>query len=164
MPRTDEFIEELEREAGPTRRALERIPEDQLSWKPHPKSLSLGQLGHHVAVLPGAISELVSELTREPPNVPRPEPSTVAEILASFDESVARARTKLAAFSDEDLAQTWRLVRNGATIIERPRGAVIRSVMLNHWYHHRGQLSVYLRLLDVPVPSIYGPTADESPF
>jgi len=160
--RAEELIAELTQEAATTRRVLERVPEQKLSWKPHPRSLSLGQLAHHIAVLPMAIAELVSELVREPPNVPRPEAGSVAEILSTLDGSVAAAVRKLSSFSDEAMAQTWTLTRGGKAILEVPRMGVIRTIMLNHWYHHRGQLTVYLRLLDVPVPAVYGPSADDA--
>ena len=161
---SESLIAELSQEAGSTRRVLERVPEKKLSWKPHPKSLSLGQLAHHVAFLPGAIAELASELRREAPVVPRPEAKSVAELLATLEKSVETARAKLASWNDGALMQTWTMTVNGRTVMQVPRIGIIRSIMLNHWYHHRGQLSVYLRELGVPVPSIYGPSADENPF
>jgi uncharacterized damage-inducible protein DinB len=164
MALAEPLIAELTHEAGATRRALERVPESRLSWKPHAKSMSLGQLAFHVASVPGAIADLVSEPVRELPVVPRPEAKSVDEVLATFEKSVARAIEKLSAWGDESLKQTFKLTRNGQTVLEMPRIVMIRSVMLNHWYHHRGQLTVYLRLLDVPVPAIYGASADEIPF
>ena len=164
MKTTDRFIAELTREGATTRRALERVPEDKLSWTPHPKSLSLGQLALHVASLPGAIAELLSEPVREVANVPRPEAKSRDELLSKLDESVARATATLAAWSEEDLMEEWRLTRGGETILAVPRLDAVRTVMFNHSYHHRGQLQVYLRLLDVPVPSVYGPSADENPL
>lgn len=161
---TDLLTEELAEEAGTTRRVLERVPEDRLSWRPHPRSMSLGQLALHLAMIPGALAELLREPTREMPAVPLPEPSSRDEILAALDESVATAAAQLSAWSEEDLAAEWQMTRDGATLLALPRFRMLRSVMLNHWYHHRGQLLVYLRLLDVPVPPVYGPTADENPF
>ena len=160
----DSLIAELTQEAGTTRRVLERVPEQKVSWKPHVKSMSLGQLAHHVAFVTGAIADLVSEDTRELPTVPRPEAKSVAELLATLEESVAKATRRLSSWNDEALMRTFRLTRNGQTVLELPRIAMIRAVMLNHWYHHRGQLTVYLRLLDVPVPSVYGGSADEPAF
>lgn len=164
MTIAESLIEELKREAAVTRRLLERVPEDRLSWKPHVKSMTLGELAHHIAILPHAITELVSELVREVPTVPRPQAESVAELLSKLTASVDSAIAKWSAWDDGDLRAGWKLVREGKTLIEVPRGGVLRSVMLNHWYHHRGQLTVYLRLLDVPVPSTYGPSADENPF
>ena len=160
----DSLIGELTQEAGTTRRVLERVPEQKMSWKPHVKSMSLGQLAHHVAFVTGAIAELVSEDTRELPTVPRPEAKSVAELLATLEESVAKATRGLSSWSDEVLMRPFRLTRNGQTVMELPRIVMIRAVMLNHWYHHRGQLTVYLRLLDVPVPPVYGGSADDPAF
>lgn len=164
MRMTDVIVAELTEEAATTRRVLERVPEEKLSWAPHPKSMSLGQLALHVAMIPGALAELLSEPTREMPTVPRPEATSRAEILSALDDSVAVANAKLSAWGDEDLLAEWRLTVGGDTVLARPRMAVVRAIMLNHWYHHRGQLLVYLRLLEVPVPAVYGPSADEDPF
>lgn len=161
---TNALIAELEQEAATTRRVLERVPEDQLSWAPHPRSMTLGQLAYHIAVLPQAITGLVSELTAPVPNVPLPEAGSVAEVLETLEESIRVARERLSAWSEEDMRQEWRMVNGEETILAVPRGGMLRAVMLNHWYHHRGQLTVYLRLLDVSVPSVYGPTADEKVF
>ena len=158
---TAELLAELDQEAEVTRSVLERVPEEKLSWKPHQKSMSLGQLAHHVANLPLGIAELVSELVREVPAVPAPEAKSVSELLSTFENSIAFARAKFSEWGDEGLAAIFRLTSGGATMIERPRGGVIRSLMMNHVYHHRGQLTVYLRLLDVSLPWVYGPTADE---
>ena len=161
MTLTESFINELTREAETTRRVLERVPEDKLTWRPHPKSMSLGHLAKHIAMLPAAITELVSEKTREVPNVPPQETASRAELLAALDRSVEAAVAKLKGWGDAELAEPWTLTRNGTTVIELPRAGMLRTVLLNHWYHHRGQLTVYLRLLDVPLPGIYGPTADD---
>ncbi len=163
MSLAEQFAAELTREAATTRRVLERVPESQLTWRPHPKSMSLGQLAFHIAVLPRAIAELIATDT-EAPNVTVREDASVAEILATLDATVPFANERLAAWGDEGLFARWRMTSNGKTLLEMPRMAMWRSVMLNHWYHHRGQLTVYLRMLDVPLPSIYGPTADENPF
>jgi uncharacterized damage-inducible protein DinB len=126
--------------------------------------MTLGQLALHIAQLPRGIAELLADLDTEVPRVPLRDDASVAEILATLDESVPFAKERLAAWGDEGLAARWRMTREGKTLLEMPRMAMWRSVMLNHWYHHRGQLTVYLRLLDVPLPSIYGPTADENVF
>jgi uncharacterized damage-inducible protein DinB len=158
------MIVELAHESETTRRVLERVPEHRLPWKPHAKSMSLGQLALHVAQLPLGITTLVERLTVEMPAVPLDEPASRREILDALDRSVAHATERLAAWGDEGLAAPWTLTHGGAVLIARPRGEVLRSIMLNHTYHHRGQLTVYLRLLDVALPPVYGPTADESPF
>jgi uncharacterized damage-inducible protein DinB len=158
------LIDELTREAATTRRVLERVPEDKLSWKPHAKSMSLGQLALHVAQTPGGVAQLLGQTECEPPQFRQPEATSRGELLAALDESIATAQSKLGAWSDSDLMAEWKLKRGGTTLMAVPRVGMVRSIMLNHWYHHRGQLLVYLRLLDVPVPSVYGPSADENPF
>ena len=158
------LIDELTREAATTRRVLERVPEDKLSWKPHAKSMSLGQLALHVAQTPGGVAELLSQTESEPPQFKQPEATSSGELLSALDQSIATARSKLGSWSDADLMAEWTLKRGGKTVMAVPRLGMVRSIMLNHWYHHRGQLLVYLRLLDVPVPSVYGPSADENPF
>ena len=160
MSLAEQFAAELTREAAATRRVLERVPEAQLRWRPHPKSMSLGQLAFHIALLPRAIAELIANDV-ELPDISVRDDASVAEILATLDASVPFANERLAAWGDEGLSVQWRMTKKGQTLLDMPRMAMWRSVMLNHWYHHRGQLTVYLRLLDVPIPSIYGPTADE---
>jgi uncharacterized damage-inducible protein DinB len=165
MPLADMFIRELELEAKTTRRVLERVPDDKLTWKPHVKSMSLRQLAQHVATIPGSVSGMARldsfdvEKFTEPPAL-----ESTAAILAAFDASVAQAKTNLAATDDAAMMKDWSFNMGGKPIMTIPRIGVYRSILLNHLYHHRGQLSVYLRLLDVPVPSIYGPSADENPF
>lgn len=158
------FAQELTQEAATTRRVIERIPEAKLTWTPHAKSMTIGQLGWHLAALPRGIADLLSELEREAPNVPRPQPATVAEILAALDENIPYATKKLGEWGDEGLQQIWTLKFQGRTVFQIPRLAAVRAILLNHTYHHRGQLTVYLRLLDVAVPSVFGPSADENPF
>ena len=159
------LLAELEQEAVTTRRVLERIPQAHLSWKPHPKSMSLGQLALHVATVPGNVAELAAlDTVPEPPPFVQPEAATSAELVPSLTDSVARAKRLLGGFDDARMSATWRLESRGKEIMAMPRSALVRAIMLNHWNHHRGQLLVYLRLLDLSVPSVYGPTADESPF
>lgn len=161
----DGLLAELEQEADTTRRVLERIPQAHLSWKPHPKSMSLGQLALHVATVPGSVAELAAmDTVPEPPGFVQPEAATTAELVPSLLDSVARAKRALGGFDDAKMSATWRLQSGGKEIMAMPRVALVRAIMLNHWYHHRGQLLVYLRLLNQSVPSVYGPTADESPF
>lgn len=161
----DSLLAELEQEAVTTRRVLERIPAAHLSWRPHPKSMSLGQLALHVATVPGNVAQLASHLTV--PDVPafvQPEAAHASELVPALKASVAQARQLLGGLDDAAMTATWRLLDDGRELMAMPRMALLRAIMLNHWYHHRGQLLVYLRLLDVPVPSVYGPTADENPF
>ncbi|UFJ39720.1 DinB family protein [Brevibacillus humidisoli] len=158
---TEWLLDEFTEEARSTRRVLKRIPEDKLSWKPHPKSMSLGELALHVAVLPGELAEFFSESERKVPTVPLPEASSLNEILTAFDKSESIAKTKLSAWKEDDMLAEWKMVHGEETVISAPRYMMVRSTMLNHWYHHRGQLVVYLRLLDIPVPAVYGSSADE---
>jgi len=161
----DGLLAELEQEAATTQRVLERIPQAHLSWRPHPKSMSLGQLALHVATVPGSVAELAArDVVPEPPAFVQPEAATAAELVPSLMASIATARATLAGFDDARMTAMWRLQSGGRDIMAMPRVALVRAIMLNHWYHHRGQLLVYLRLLDQSVPSVYGPTADENPF
>ena len=161
----DGLLAELEQEAETTRRVLERIPQAHLSWKPHPKSMSLGQLALHVATVPGNVAELAAMDTMpEPPDFVQPEATSLCGTRARADASVAKAKRLLGGFDDARMSAMWRLQSGGKDIMAMPRVAFVRAIMLNHWYHHRGQLLVYLRLLDQSVPSVYGPTADENPF
>lgn len=158
------FIQELELEAARTRRVLERVPTDKLTWAPHAKSMNIGKLAMHIASIPGRLSGWI--LTDEfhfSPN-PTPEPTSTDQILAAHDAAVAEAKQNLATVGDAGLATMWTAKMGDKTLMSMPKGAVVRTLVLNHAFHHRGQLSVYLRLLDVPVPSIYGPSADENPF
>jgi uncharacterized damage-inducible protein DinB len=165
MAMIDGLLAELEQESRTTARVLERIPQAHLSWKPHPKSMSLGQLALHVATVPGMVAELASmDTVPEPPQFVQPEAATAAELVPALMASVAKAKQQLGGFDDAQMSATWRLMMNGQEVMAMPRTAVVRAIMLNHWYHHRGQLLVYLRLLNLPVPSVYGPSADENPF
>jgi uncharacterized damage-inducible protein DinB len=165
MNMIDGLLAELEQEAETTRRVLERIPQAHLSWKPHPKSMSLGQLALHVATVPGNVAELAAlDIVPAPPSFVQPEAASASELVPSLRESVAKARRVLGAFDDARMGAMWRLQRDGTDVMAMPRIAVVRAIMLNHWYHHRGQLLVYLRMLNQSVPSVYGPTADENPF
>ena len=159
------LLAELEQEAETTRRVLARIPQAHLSRKPHPKSMSLGQLPLHVATVPGSVAELAAmDAVPVPPSFVQGEASSAAELVPALTESVARARQALGGFDDAKMGAMWRLQRGGADIMAMPRVAFVRAIMLNHWYHHRGQLLVYLRMLNQSVPAVYGPTADENPF
>ena len=158
------LLQELEQEAQTTRRVLERVPGEHLAWKPHAKSMSLGQLALHVATVPGSVAEIAVQSLVPAPEFKQPSATSAGELLPALDESVAKAKRLLGGMDDSALAATWRLMQGDREVMAIPRAALLRSIMLNHWYHHRGQLSVYLRQLGVPVPSIYGPSADENPF
>ena len=162
MARIDPILDELAREGETTKRVLERVPTDRFDWKPHAKSRSLGDLAWHVASLPSRIATMAlledgDVLLHKQP----PRPATSPEIVEKFSSGLREARESLSKLSDEDLGKSFHFHRGEVTMARLPKIAFLRGVLLNHSYHHRGQLSVYLRLLDVPVPSIYGPTADE---
>jgi len=157
---------EFKEEAKITRRSLERVPADKLAWRPHPKSMTLGQLAWHVATIPAGISRIASQDSFDVLKgsfVPA-QPASLEEILSAYEQGVLDAEKFLSGMTDERAGQDWTLFRGEKKIFTQPRLNVVRSIMLNHWYHHRGQLSVYLRLLDVAVPVIYGRSADEDPF
>ena len=165
MKLIDVLLAEMDQEAQSTARVLERVPQTQLSWRPHAKSMSLGQLALHVATIPARVSELAAQTTiAEPPAFIQAEAATSAELVPTLKNSLAKARETLGGMDDAKLMETWRLMSGGKELMALPRAAVIRMIMLNHWYHHRGQLLVYLRMHNVPLPSVYGPTADENPF
>jgi uncharacterized damage-inducible protein DinB len=159
----DPIVDELAREAETTKRVLARVPTGKLSWKPHEKSRSLGDLAWHVASIPRRIAAMAQledadVLVHKQP----PRPDTAEAMVEAFAEGVDEAKKSLAKLTDEDLRKKIRFRRGDVTRAHLPKIAFLRAVLLNHSYHHRGQLSIYLRLLDIPVPPIYGPTADES--
>jgi uncharacterized damage-inducible protein DinB len=160
------ILAEFEHEAAVTRRLLERVPEDRLDFKPHPKSSSLGTLVRHIANIPGYMEPvgLQDELNVKGGGPPPEEITSRDQLLARYDASVEKFLEVGRGLSDESLKQPWRLMNGDKVFFEVPRIAAVRSFILSHWIHHRGQLSVYLRLLDVPLPSIYGPSADENVF
>jgi uncharacterized damage-inducible protein DinB len=166
MSISQSLLPEFDQEMANTRRVLERVPDDQPSWAPHEKSMPLGKLSIHLAEIPTWTTEAVrkDKLDIAPPGGPGytpPELKTREEILNFFDRSVAQAREALAGASDENLQGNWSLLAGGQTLFSMPRIAVIRTWVLNHMIHHRAQLGVYLRLNNIPVPGIYGPSADE---
>jgi uncharacterized damage-inducible protein DinB len=165
MSLSQSLLPEFDQEMANTRRVLERMPMDKYDWKPHEKSFSLGKLATHVAHLPSwaAMTLATDELDIGKP-FDQPKPQTTEQLLELFDQSAAQARASLAGAADEEFFKKWSL-RNGEHVIfTLPKIAVIRGVVLNHVIHHRGQLTVYLRLNDVPVPGLYGPSADEGSF
>lgn len=162
----DAMLSELREEAVTTKRVLERVPSDKLSWRPHAKSMSLGQLALHVASIPGSLTKLtqLDEFDAAQANFNPPQPKDLREIHSALEQSVRVAEDYLGGMAETFTSASWCLTLHGKELFRKPRIAVLRSIMLNHWYHHRGQLSVYLRLLDIPVPVIYGRSADENPF
>ncbi len=160
----DSLLQELDQEAATTRRVLERVPDDKLMWKPHPKSWTLGQLALHTASVPGTLAGILTPDSFEIANFVQAQPASMAEILDALTAGTASVRTMLEGLTPERALFVWRLVAGGKDVLAAPRMALVRSLVFNHLYHHRGQLLTYLRLLDVPVPSVYGPTADENPF
>jgi uncharacterized damage-inducible protein DinB len=165
MSMIEALLPEFDREMTTTRTVLERVPNENLGWKPHAKSFSLGELASHVAGLPGFATETLNRSEFDVGNITPPValPSRT-DVLAAFDASTGAARAALAARSDAELMAVWTLKRNGTPLYSMPKAVVLRSLVLSHLIHHRGQLCVYLRLLDVSVPSIYGPSADEPVF
>lgn len=159
-------LAEYQEEVAVTRRILERVPEDKLMWAPHGKSMTLGQLAWHIASIPGRTSALAAgdgvDLSQA--NFVPPQPKDQQEVMDTFEAGVREGEARLAAMTDEAALQSWTLRVGEREVFTKPRWTIVRSVMLNHWYHHRGQLSVYLRLLNVPVPVVYGRSADENPF
>lgn len=161
----DAFLAEFVQEAKTTRKFLEQLPEDKLNWKPHEKSMTAGQLALHMAAAPAGIMKMASLDEMQMPDFsrPNPQPENLSEILDAFDASVRIVSETLASFSDDQMNATWRMTRGGKELVAIPRSAVCRSFLLNHWYHHRGQFGVYLRLVGAKVPSSYGPSGDEMP-
>jgi uncharacterized damage-inducible protein DinB len=158
---TKSLAMELEMEAATARRCIERFKDDQLGWKPHAKSMSVGQLISHLAEIPSWAVPTFQQDSLDLSTYVAPNHATVAEVLAAFDASVAAAKEAIASADEATFGDAWSLGAGGHTFFTMPRAAVMRAFVLSHFIHHRGQLSVYLRLLDIPVPSIYGPTADE---
>lgn len=165
-PPIESLLAELTMEAAATRRVLDRVPANRPGWRPHPKSLTIGELATHVATIPGNIAKLLGSdevdmaAMKFEGWVVRP----AEELPGALDESVSAARAWLSGLDATSAHATWRAHRGGKELFSAPRLGFVRSLMFNHWYHHRGQLTVYLRELDIPLPSVYGPTADENPF
>ena len=165
-PIAEALAAEIRQEGQATRRVLERVPGDRLGWRPHPKSMSVGELAQHIAALPGAISRLAAGEGVDASKLrfaPDPAESTAA-VLAAHDASIEAACAFLSGLSEQAALAPWRMTRGEREVFTLPRLGVMRVLACNHLYHHRGQLTVYLRLLDVPVPAVYGRSADEDPF
>ena len=162
----DSLLPEFDREVALTRKSLERTPDGKFDWQPHKKSMTLGRLASHLAEIPGRVVDALTTDSFDvaPAGGPKPQAanfSTRAEVLAAFDKNVKNARAALQKTSDADWAKSWALLSGGQTIFNMPRTAVMRGFVISHMIHHRAQFGVYLRMNEVPVPSIYGPSADE---
>ena len=166
MSFSESFLREFGQEVPSTRTTLERVPMDQFDWKPHDKSMSIGALASHVAGLPSWVPLIVAhdEFDAGGGEAPPPPPSDTKGLLELFDKNVSEAQSVIESAADEAFGKTWSLVRGGEALFSAPKAGVIRRMMLHHMIHHRAQLGVYLRLRDIPVPSVYGPSADENPF
>jgi uncharacterized damage-inducible protein DinB len=169
MSLSQTILPEFDHEMAGTRKTLERVPDDRLDWKPHPKSTAMRGLATHLSNIPTWASHAVNRdaLDIAPPGEPPPRATpinSVEECLQTFDRNVADARAAIASATDEQLLGPWTLLSGGKPVFTLPRIAVLRSFVISHAIHHRAQLGVYLRLNDLPVPSLYGPSADESPF
>lgn len=165
MPFSQSLLPEFDEEMKNTRKLLECVPDGKFDYQPHPKSMTLGRLASHVAEMPGwGSTTLDTELLEMQPGMKPQVAGTRAELLEMFDQGVAGARAKIAAATDEDWSKIWTFKYAGKTVIELPRSAVMRGVVMNHLIHHRAQLGVYLRLNEVAIPGMYGPSADEMKF
>jgi uncharacterized damage-inducible protein DinB len=166
MSNLDSMLAEFHVEAATTKRVLGRVPADKLGWKPHERSMSLGQLALHIATVPGGICRITEAdvFDASQANFAPPAPDTLDQVHAALEASIRKVEGTLAGCSEGNAQASWHLMLGDREMMSMPRMQVWRSLMLNHWYHHRGQLSVYLRILDAPLPSIYGPSADETPF
>ena len=157
------LLSEFEAQAPITRKFLERLPEDKLTRKPHEKSMTAGQLAYHLALVPGGVIRAVQNNPQQAPDFKFPQPANRQEILKTYEDSIATVRSTLPKFDDAAMRETWRLLAGDQEVLAQPRAEFLRDVMLSHWYQHRGQFSVYLRMLNVPVPASWGPSADEPP-
>jgi uncharacterized damage-inducible protein DinB len=163
MAMNEALLAEFDHEMAVTRRLLDRVPADRLGWKPHARSMSMGRLATHLSEIPAWSVAVISgssfNITGD--YLPR-ECASIEEVLRSFDSSVAETRAALARISDAELGAPWSLLKDGQEVFSLPRVAALRGFLFSHVVHHRGQLSVYLRMNDVPLPAIYGPSADQA--
>jgi uncharacterized damage-inducible protein DinB len=159
------YLAEFETQAPITRRFLERLPEDKLTWQPHEKSMTAGQLAYHIASTPGGVVRFAQNSPVQIPEFAKfQQPASCREILQAFEDSAAVVREILPTIDDAEMAETWRLMAGEKEVLAQPRGRFLRDVLFSHIYQHRGQFSVYLRILNLPVPASWGPSADEPPI
>ena len=166
MPLIDALLPEFDREMGQTRKVLDRVPEGQFDWRPHPTSMTLGRLAEHLAEMPQSATIAMAQdgiemTTARPPDYR--SPATRAEVLAMFDANLRTGRGHLVNKTDGEFDAPWTLTAGGKQMFTMPKATVLRVFVINHMVHHRGQMTVYLRMLGVPIPSIYGPSGDEQP-
>jgi len=166
MKLSDQLLPEFDQEVANTRKTLERVPDDKFDWKPHEKSMTLGKLANHLTEIPGwAMVTMEQDQFDMMPaggqSYQAPTGKNRQELLRIFDEGVSKTRASIAKASDEHFMKNWALLKGGEKVMSMPRAIVMRSFIMNHMIHHRAQLGVYLRLNNIPVPSIYGPSADE---
>jgi uncharacterized damage-inducible protein DinB len=164
MPISELLIREFDNEMSKTEKTLERVPAGKWDWKPHEKSGSLGWMAGHIATLPGFGTVIMTTPELDVSGVQIPKVERQADLVSSFKKISGEARAALAGLTDEQLGQMWTLKRQGKTIFSLPRYDALRSMFFNHIIHHRAQLTMYLRTLNVPGPALYGPSADENPF
>lgn len=161
----ESLLPEFDHEMANTRKTLERVQDETLGWKPHEKSFSMGELATHIANIPGWVASAIAEesfdVAPEGKPIQTPPANSREEILQRFDEALPRARAAIASATDEHLRRDWSLLSNGQAVLTMPRVAVLRSFVMNHVIHHRAHLGLYLRMKDIPVPALYGPSADE---
>jgi uncharacterized damage-inducible protein DinB len=161
MTISEMLLPEFDMEMANTRKILDCVPEDKFTWKPHEKSFTLGRLASHVAEMPNWMIFTINQENLELTPGQKPfNAQTKAALFEAFESNIASAREALAGASDDHLGKTWSLIYGGQTVFSMPRAGVLRNMVMSHMIHHRGQLSVYLRLLDVPIPGMYGPSAD----
>ncbi len=165
MTIAEQFLGEFEAEAQTTRKFLQLLPENKLSWQPHEKSMAAGQLALHIATAPGGVVQMATmdEFQLSQISNDRVQPETLKQILSAFDESIATVSKVLPTISDQQMQQTWRFKDGDNELLAMPRAVFVRNILFNHIYHHRGQFGVYLRLVGAKVPSAYGPSGDELP-
>ena len=165
MSHAEQLLAEYRAEAQTTRKFLSRLPEDRLTWKAHEKSMTAGQLAYHIAAAPAGIIQMALKDEFRVADIPQTQeqPTTLQQVMDAFEQSVAAVEEHLPKISDAQMQSPWRLVDNGKELLVMPRAAMLRTVLFNHIYHHRGQFGVYLRLVGAKVPSAYGPSGDEMP-
>lgn len=165
MSLAEQMLTEFNAEALTTRKFLERLPEDKLAWQPHPKSMTAGQLALHIAASPAGIIQMamMDEFLMSDIPQSREQPVSLQQVMEAFAESIAAVEKNLPTISDERMQTPWRLVDDGKELMAMPRATMLRNILFNHIYHHRGQFGVYLRLVGAKVPSAYGPSGDELP-